>query len=356
MLANLRLQHFRSYSDDAFEFSQGVNIIVGPNASGKTNLLEAVLVLALGNSYRAKDIELVEFEESWARLDANLVEGGLRTMKITTGPVPTKSYEFSGKEFKRLSLTHTLPLVLFEPNHLQLLSGGPERRRTYLDDLLEQTQAGYGSLRRQYKRTLAQRNALLKQVHSGLQTQLFPWNVRLSQLGGQIARARNELTYQAQESLPKLYKELSRTRTQVAVEYVSQWPPESYETHMLHRLEASLDLDITRGFTTSGPHRDDMTVLFNGHLAQESASRGEARTLVLGLKIIELQTIAKAREITPLLLLDDVFSELDGARRHALTEHISRYQTFITTTDADVVIQHFGNLATLIPVEGRTEI
>jgi len=353
MLANLRLQHFRSYKDDSFEFSKSVNIIVGPNASGKTNLLEAILVLARGNSYRAKDGELVAFNKSWARLDANLLEGGLRTLKITTEPNPLKQYEISGKTYQRLMLNHTLPVVLFEPNHLQLFSGSPERRRIYLDDLLEQTQAGYGALRRQYRRTLAQRNALLKKGGQTLQTQLFPWNVRLSQLGGQIVRAREQLTREAQRSLPTLYKDLSRTRTKVALEYAPEWPAAAYETHLLQKLEASTELDRERGFTTSGPHRDDLTVLFSGHPAQETASRGEARTLVLGLKIIELQIIAAARGITPLLLLDDVFSELDGARRRALTEHLSGYQTFITTTDADIVVQHFTETCNIIPLNLR---
>src|SRR3982751_2667333 len=136
MITGLRLQNFRSYSDESFELSPGVNIVVGPNASGKTNLLEALLVLARGNSYRAKDSELVQFKKPWARLDAHLGDSELRTVKITADP-PTKNYEITGKAYKRLTLNNTLPIVLFEPEHLRLLSGGPERRRDHLDDLLE---------------------------------------------------------------------------------------------------------------------------------------------------------------------------------------------------------------------------
>ena len=341
MLAELRLKHFRSYKDDSFEFSPGVNIVVGPNASGKTNLLEAILMIARGTSYRAKDSELIQFNQSWARLDARLDRGSTRSLKLQADKVPNKLYELDSKAYQRLNLAHTLPVVLFEPNHLQLVSGGPERRRDYLDDLLEQTTAGYGSLRRQYRRTLAQRNALLKRPASQLETQVFPWNVRLSELGGQIARARFQLTSNLQTNLPKLYKELSHSKTKAALRYDIRWPAENYETQLLKQLEADLGLDQLRGFTARGPHREDLLLLFDDRPAQETASRGEMRTLVLTLKILELQLLTGARDMTPLLLLDDVFSELDGARRRALTEHLRNYQTFITTTDADIVLHHF---------------
>ena len=350
MLFDLRLQHFRSYQDASFEFSPGVNIIVGPNASGKTNLLEAILVLAKGNSYRVRDAELVAFGAAWSRLDTNLIDGRVRTLKILTEPAVAKNYEIDGKTFKRLTLHHSLPVVLFEPNHLLLLSGGPEQRRVYLDDLLEQTQPAYGALLRQYRRTLAQRNALLKTAQNVSEAQLFPWNIRLSQLAGQVVRARTELVERINVVLPELYTALSHAKTVVSIRYQSQWPVEAYESSMLKKLDATIAIDCMRGFTTSGPHREDFEVLFDGHPASETASRGEVRTLVLGLKIIELQLIGQARDVTPLLLLDDVFSELDGARRKALTEYLRDYQTFITTTDADIVIQHFTETCRLIPL------
>lgn len=348
MITDLRLQHFRSFSDASFEFGPGVNIIVGPNASGKTNLLEAILVLARGSSYRAKDSELVRFDRLWARLDGHLANSGQRTVKIIREPEPARLYEFEGKTFKRLSLAHSLPAVLFEPGHLRLFSGGPERRRDYLDDFLEQTAPGYGTVRRQYRRALAQRNNLLKQ--HGSETQIFPWNIRLSELAGQIVRSRGQLAEQLDAELGKLYKKLSGSRTKVSVVYQSRWPAENYETKLVKELEANLANDRLRGFTGHGPHREDLLVTFDGHPAQETASRGEARTAVLALKIIELKLIEEQRGITPLLLLDDVFSELDGKRRHALTDYLSPYQTFITTTDADAVIGHFTETTNIIPL------
>lgn len=349
MIADLRLQNFRSYSDDTFEFAPGVNIIVGPNASGKTNLLESLLVLARGNSYRVKDSELVMFDKPWARLDAHLQSGSERILKLVHEPSISKTYDIDGKQYKRLTLAHSLPVVLFEPNHLQLLSGSPEGRRSYLDDLLEQTMSGYGSLRRQYRRTLAQRNALLKH-NSHSDTQLFPWNVRLSELAGQIVRHRAALVEKMNSKVTKLYKDLSHTKTETRLTYDARWAGEGYESHMLKKLESSTEIDRLRGFTSTGPHREDLVVLFDGHPASETASRGEARTLVLALKVLELEIIKEARDTTPLLLLDDVFSELDGARRKALTSYLTDYQTFITTTDADVVIQNFTETAHIIPL------
>ena len=349
MIADLRLQNFRSYTDDLFEFEPGVNIVVGPNASGKTNLLESLLVLARGSSYRAKDAELIQFDKPWARLDAHLQTGNERAFKLVQDPILSKTYEIDGKTYKRLTLTHSLPVVLFEPNHLLLLSGPPDGRRAYLDDLLEQTITGYGTLRRQYRRTLSQRNALLKHGAPN-HTKLFPWNVRLSQLAGQIVRYRNQLAEQMNGKIGELYKSLSHTKTETGLLYDARWPIDAYESSLLKKLEANAAIDAERGFTSYGPHREDLLVLFDGHPAQETASRGEARTLVLGLKVLELEIVKESRDTTPLLLLDDVFSELDGGRRKALTSYLRDYQTFITTTDADVVIQNFTETAHIIPL------
>jgi DNA replication and repair protein RecF len=137
MITSLRLQNFRSYRDESFEFNDGVNIVVGPNASGKTNLLEAVLVLGIGKSYRAKDQELIMFGKPWSRLDGFFGKHS-RVVKLE----PDKSYLLDDKPYKRLGFDRTVPLVLFEPNHLQLAIRGPEHRRDFFDDLLERSQPG----------------------------------------------------------------------------------------------------------------------------------------------------------------------------------------------------------------------
>ena len=344
MVTDLRLQHFRSYEDAAFELGAGVNIIVGPNASGKTNLLEAILMLARGGSYRAKDGELVMFDKEWARLDADL-PNSKRTLKLQRQPdgKANKSFEIDGQNLARLSPARTMPIVLFEPNHLLLLNSSPDLRRTFLDDLLEQTVPSFGATRRHYKRVLAQRNTLLKRNPHNLNEQLFVWNIRLGELGGQIVRERSRMVERFAERAGGLYDSLTGKKHDVGLQYRSQFAPDQYETALLHKLELSVDLEVARGFTAYGPHRDDLEVFIGGHTVQESASLGEIRTMVLALKIMEMQLVEEHRGEPPMLLLDDVFSELDGKRRHALTDFLKDRQTFITTTDADLVVHHFSD-------------
>jgi DNA replication and repair protein RecF len=354
MISDIRLQRFRSYRDDSFEFDAGVNIIVGPNASGKTNLLEALLVATRGQSFRAKDAELIAHGAPWARIDTH-GDDGLRTVKLMRqeNGLIKKEYVMHDQRLARLVLRRTVPVVLFEPNHLQLLHGSPDARRDYLDTLLEQTIPAYGKVRRDYRRTLAQRNALLKRGPA-YKDQLFAWNIRLSELGAQVVRYRHELVTQLSSGLADWYHDLSGSKqAAVSAYYKSEWQRvDQYASNLLHALEKRQDMDIERGFTSVGPHRDDLVVTFGDRDAAAVASRGETRTVLLVLKLLEVQLTEQSREQQPILLLDDVFSELDGARRMALTKVIAGYQSFITTTDADVVVQHFMGECRIIPLGG----
>ena len=350
MITSIRLQNFRSYKDESFEFDPGVNIVVGPNASGKTNLLEAVMVLCRGSSYRARDIELVEFKKPWARLDGSF-EKNSRTVKIETGAEsPAKSFVIDDKPFKRLSLERTVPVVLFEPNHLQLMTRGPETRRDYFDELLERSQPHFKTLSASYRRTLAQRNALLKHHRTQATQQLFAWNIRLSELGAQIAEARQQLVDNINKTIAKNYSSIAHKPSKVELEYGCDFPAGNYASRMLSKLEKNTDLDFERGFTSSGPHREDFLFYIGGQPAGATASRGETRSLLLALKIFELGLIEKTRGQSPIFLLDDVFSELDGSRRRALVEILSGHQTLITTTDAEAVLEYFAGQHSLIPL------
>lgn len=352
-IQSIRLQNFRSYRDESFEFAPGVNIIVGANASGKTNLLESLLLVSVGKSYRATDGELVQFQKPWARVEAHS-ETESRIIKLEKDdPARTKkSFILDHTVYKRLPLHTTLPIVLFEPNHLQLFTSSPELRRAFLDGLISQLVSGYDRVLRQYKRTLSQRNALLKKGPTIGTSQLFAWNVRLSELGGQIAKERLLLVERLNDGLDGVYAKLAHTKkTKLLAAYASSCPSENYSSSLLQKLEQETELDFMRGFTSYGPHRDDVEVLFDQYRLESVASRGETRTVILALKIMELQLIEATRGKAPLLLLDDVFSELDGARRQTLTNFLSPYQTFITTTDADVVVQHFMNKCHIIPIQ-----
>ena len=347
MISSIRLQHFRSYSDESFEFEEGVNIIVGPNGSGKTNLLEAILVISTGSSYRAHDLELVQLNKPWARLDSTF-QKHTRTLKLNLQGLALqkgadKSFELDDKVFKRLSLDRTVPVVLFEPNHLQLVTRGPSHRRDYFDDILQRTMPGFKSLDSRYRRTLAQRNSLLKQNRARAAGQLFAWDIRLSQLGAQIVEARLRLIGDINKSISKVYSAIANQKSKVELVYQTPIKTTNYSSRLLSKLEASAEADFARGFTSHGPHREDVGIELNSQPAGVTASRGEMRSLLLALKIFELELLEKVRGQKPIFLLDDVFSELDGARRKHLVEHLKSHQTIITTTDAEAVLEYFAS-------------
>lgn len=364
MISSIRLQNFRSYADESFEFEKGVNIIVGPNGSGKTNLLEAILVICRGSSYRARDQELMQFTKPWARLDGQF-EKHTRTLKLVSQVsqglsqgqtlrevgVVEKTFELDDKLFKRLGLERTVPAVLFEPNHLQLVTRGPNQRRDYFDDILQRTQPGFKSLNARYLRTLAQRNSLLKQGPARAAGQLFAWDVRLSQLGAQIVEARLQLIDDINQAISKAYSTIASQKSKVELAYQTPINIANYSSQLLSKLEASAEADFARGYTAHGPHREDITIHLNDQPASISASRGEMRSLLLALKIFELKLLEKGCGQKPLFLLDDVFSELDGARRKHLVEHLKGYQTIITTTDAEAVLEYFSTNTNLIPLQ-----
>jgi DNA replication and repair protein RecF len=342
MITSIRLQNFRSYKNAAFEFEEGVNIIIGPNGSGKTNLLESLLVVSKGESYRSHDVDLIDVNKPWARLDAVDSNNDTRVIKLQrSGERVLKSFVINEKPLKRLLLQHTLAVVLFEPNQLQLLTTSPDQRRLFIDELLSQTDPFFVNIKRSYNRALAQRNRLLKQQPRNVSEQIFVWNIRLSELGSQIAKKRLELIELFNKNLTTAYQSIAHSKDKLVLEYVSKHAANDYATQLLKKLESNLDKELAQGFTLYGPHRDDISIHLNKQIIQTSASRGEVRTILLALKMQEVQLINSVREIRPMLLLDDVFGELDGIRRKALTEFLADYQTFITTTDADVVLKNF---------------
>lgn len=343
----LRLQNFRSYKDFAIELSPDVNIVVGPNASGKTNLLEAMLILAGVPSFRAAYQDVINKKAKWSRVDADYLEGS-RSVKIKSdnGQVE-RIYEINEKPKKRLGFEDLIPTVLFEPENIRLLTGSPELRREFFDAILIETRPEFNALKNRYKRTLAQRNNLLKQHSKNMLNQIFAWNIRLSELAGKIVTARNKLIGEFKH-LEYIYSEIAGSKTKIQIKYQTPLPLKTYESSMLKKLESNIEKDIQIGFTTCGPHREDFEILMSNQRADILASRGETRTLVLSLKLLELKLLEELRSQKPLILLDDVFSELDGTRRKALTLYLKNYQTIITTTDADIIQKHFAQDTNLI--------
>ena len=345
---SLHIQQFRSYADFAVDLSPGVNIVVGPNGCGKTNLLEAILIVSGFPSFRAHISELLQHEKDWARIDIGVL-GGERILRLEKrNEAIDKTYEINGNKKKRPGFSDIVPTIVFEPEHMRLLTGSPEHRRDFFDQMLAETEANFSSLKNQYKRTLAQRNSLLKQNSVVIKSQIFAWDVRLSELAGKLVASRQKLVTKLNEQLERIYGEIAGKENKVVLQYETKLPIATYETSLLAKLEQNLHKDIERGFTTYGPHRDDFLVLLDDQPAEHTASRGETRTLVLSLKILEIKIIEEARLQKPLILLDDVFSELDGARRKALTNYLKDYQTIITTTDADLIVKEFAQKCNII--------
>lgn len=339
MLSRLTLKYFRSHQAAEFHFSPGVSVIVGKNGAGKTNILESVLVLSLGKSYRASDTELIQYESGVA-----VVEGvfshkkrSVKLQKQSENRVD-KLFTIQEKKLKRLSFQQTIPVVLFEPDFMQIISRGPEVRRDYFDSVLSRLYPKYQTLLNQYKRILAQRNSLLKASHF-TSDQLFIWNVRLSEMAGKVVEYRQELLYSINNHIQEIYSELAGKPSRVSVVYVSKTNGDSYANNLLHNLEKTILTDRERGFTSHGPHRDDYECVLNGTSAATSASRGEIRTILLSLKIIETNLIESARSEKPILLLDDVFSELDETRQAQLVQFLKSNQTIITTTSVTPLIR-----------------
>lgn len=352
-LQSLTLHNFRSYDEASFEFSDGVNIIIGPNAIGKTNLLEAIYISSLGKGFRSKkDSELIQTNAEWSRVDtvwdaqerSVLLEKPLGDVRLK------KTFVFGGNKKSRLKFDDLQPVVLFQPDDLRLVSGSPARRRHYLDNLLSQLIPSYRQDILSYERILLQRNSFLKSMSSRSEDQLFVWNMQLAERGGRISERRLNLVETINKKISKIYSQVAGSKYTVSFAYESSVPGKYDSNSLLRALEASASRDMARGFTSHGPHRDNLSVFINSQPFKEVASRGENRTLVLSLKILELEEIKSRRQNSPSLLLDDVFSELDSLRRRALTEFLQNHQTFITTTDADVVLQHFTESSTIIPL------
>lgn len=347
---DIRLQNFRSYGDSSFELGPGVTIVVGPNAAGKTNLIEALLITATGRSYRT-DENLICDDKEWARIDVHTSENEVRSVKLQKELSKTnKEFIVEEKTYKRLPQSKKQPVVLFEPNDLMLLHGDPSGRRKYMDTVIGQMSDTYTANNNKYKRALAQRNALLKKLDRPDQ-QLFVWDVRLSEIGGQIVAERQAFINDANEQLAEIYSLIAQNKTDLKARYESKISTKNYANEMMKKLTQTSELDVARGFTGTGPHRDDLGFVFGDKHASSQASRGETRSLILALKTIELRLLEKQKGLKPLLLLDDVFSELDGLRRKALTNYLQDYQTVITTTDADVVLKNFSKKCLIIALQ-----
>jgi len=308
--------------------------VTGANASGKTSLIEAIYIALQGSSFKGSDMEVIQSKAPWYRIDISFDTKVIRTVKFNPSLVSgKKQFEIDSKKSYRLTHANKYPVVLFEPDELRLINGSPARRRQFMDRFISQLDPEYGLSLRRYERALKQRNMLLKSHVTN--NSLFVWDISLSKYGAYITNRRIEIIDQLKPRLATIYKDMANSDDIVTIRYSAQYN-DSIEQKILTELHQTADRDRNLGSTSVGPHRHDIIFELNGVLASSVASRGETRTLVLALKFLEVALLHEKTEKPPVILLDDVFSELDEIRQTALMERFSGYQTIITSVKAPV--------------------
>ncbi len=332
-MEQIELVNFRSYLQSKFDLGKGVNLVVGPNASGKTNLLEAVFLICATKSFRAADQQLIRYGQDFYKLTAadDGVEYGL-SFQDKNGS-KEKQAKKNGRKQTLTEYLGSIQAVLFEPNDLNLASGAPEKRRRYLDYILCQTDRAYLKELIKYKKILRQRNKLLETFNIGsVKEQIFAWDLQLAEAALEIYQRRQGLVDYFNGIGDEIYGQIAGKPIGLNITYLPTVSGD-YGSEFMKALASNLTSDLAAGFTTIGPHREDFRLNFGGREITSTASRGETRTAVLVLKLAELAYTEEKSGMKPLLLLDDVFSELDEKRRTYLVKRLKGYQSIITTTE-----------------------
>ncbi|OGJ42564.1 hypothetical protein A3B60_01075 [Candidatus Peregrinibacteria bacterium RIFCSPLOWO2_01_FULL_39_12] len=343
-LLKLQLENFRSYKKHKFEFGKDkkLTLLVGGNGTGKTNFLEAIYVLSLGRSFRSlfRD-DLISWGDEHLRLNADISydDGESANLEVfyENKPAKRKNFKRNGLTLKGSEYVGSLLTVLFHPEDLNMLVLSPSLRRRYMDIILCQTDKKYLYALSKYKKVLRQRNALLQGIR--IEEDLDVWDKELVEFGSVIIEKRIMLINFFNEKIENVYRIISGNKERVSMEYESKIIKKIpnpdieklYEDELFNRRQR----DIKRMETSAGPHRDDIKFYINGKEIISSASRGELRTLILAMKLSEIEFIKEKTGTYPVLLLDDVFSELDRNRKSHLMESIQNCQAVITATDID---------------------
>lgn len=329
----LQVQHVRSHSAMSVQLSPQVTLITGLNGSGKTSLIEAIYIAFQGSSFKGADSDVLQRGESWWRIDMTLIDDSVRTVKFDSEKATgRKQFTVDSKTMYRLAPRYKYPVVLFEPDDLRLLHGSPTRRRQFIDRFISQLDPLYAAALRKYDRALKQRNNLLKK-YSTSDDELFVWNVALAEHGAYIIEQRIQFIERINQELNDGYQAIAHSDDIVSVHY-SHTLVGNVQQKLLGELHAHSERDKLLGYTSIGPHRHDVLFIFNTTPALSSASRGEIRSIVLALKFLEISIIKQITGQTPIVLLDDVFSELDETRQKALTQSDFGAQIIIATTNS----------------------
>lgn len=341
ILKSLELANFRNYEELNISFDKGTNILYGDNAQGKTNILEAIYVSATTKSHKgSKDKEIINFDKEEAHIRTYLEKENVETrVDMHLRKNKSKGIAIDGQKIKKAAdLMGLLNVVFFSPEDLSIIKDGPAERRRFADMELCQLDSFYLYNLNHYNKIIGQRNKLLKDMYfqPELKETLNIWDSQLVSFGSKIIERREQFVKQLGDIIFDIHKKLSGGKEELVIAYEPDVSIEDFEKQMKY----NQDKDIRLKQTTTGPHRDDFSFVVNGVDIRKYGSQGQQRTAALSLKLSEIELVKKISKDTPVLLLDDVLSELDSNRQNYLLNSIGNIQTIISCTGLDEFINN----------------
>lgn len=357
-IKTIGLTNFRNYISLEFEPFGGLNILVGPNAQGKSAILEAIYLLATSKSHRtSRDMDLIRVGENLARVCAEVVRSEQNDvlLEVILSKQEKKSVRINRVKHPKVGdLVGQLNAVIFSNSDIDMVRGEPSLRRRFLNLEISQISPQYIYALGRYKRVLDQRNNLLKEINKGhaKPSDLDVWDSQLAQYGAVITLRRAKFVDYLARSASSIYALLTQNNESFNISYKPSIEVSAFdeEPEIIARfagiLAAKRDYDILRSTTTAGPHRDDLVLIINGMAAREFASQGQQRSAAIAMKLAEIELMRESAEESPVVLLDDIMAELDETRRASILDITAgKCQTFITTTSLDdIFTAHKANI------------
>ena len=330
-IKRIELTNFRSYTKQEIDLNPNINIFYGENAQGKTNIIEAIFLCGFGKSFRAKkDSEMILLGEENSLIKINYKKD-YREGKIEINLKNKKEIKLNDIKIKKLSeLLGNINIVIFTPDDINILKGGPQNRRKFLDIMISQLKPNYMYNLNLYLKTLEQRNNYLRQIKDEKSDLLDIWDEKLAEYAFNICKYREEFIKKIQNKIEKIHQDITKEKEKIKIEYITEC---NNKEEFLKILKNRRKLDLIKGYTTKGVHRDDFMIYINNKQIQIYGSQGQHRTAILSLKLSELAIIYDEIGEYPILLLDDFMSELDKSRRESFLENIKNTQVIITCTE-----------------------
>lgn len=354
-IKNLKLKNFRNYVDETVNFTEGLNVLFGRNAQGKTNCAEAVFYLCTGVSPRCRrDKQLIRHGCEYAEISAE-AEGRYGNIELRA-KITENGREVSingNKITKNADILGNIYGIFFSPQGLRLIQDGPDERRRFLNVSISQLSKPYYVALSRYNKILEQRNNLLKEKDINLVFDTLPvWDAQFARYAAAIARKRTEFIGELAPVARRIHLHLTDGAETLEVSLDKRYKVDEseLEERFLQEFSANRERDVRLGFTASGPHRDDLNITINGDDAKIFASQGQTRTCALSIKLAEVEIFKNFSGEYPVLILDDVMSELDLPRRKKLVTYTQGLQTILTCTHAERVL--YGKIANKIRIEG----